>query len=232
MTMPTMISRTCSRAAQLALVSAVLCGCGTHTDATGGALDTSANVLRASFSGDINQQVTFRGDDVEIGYLPTGKGAFFSIGGSKVVAGRKIGVTLGPLAGIELKPGPIEPQNGFLRGGFASYGPEDQPDDYASATFVLFYDTTPDTSGSASTLVLTKVDKEPSSDRLLVRYHLVGRFTVHTAHAPAALSEACIREGIEAGGRHPMYNAKLCQATRADVDASFDVRVELPAVKA
>jgi hypothetical protein len=195
------------------------------------ALDSSSNVVHASFSGDINRAVTFRGDDVEIGYIPSEHGALFSIGGTQTNGGEVTSVALGPMMGIELKPGPARSQDSFLHGGMITSGKEDNPDDYSSAGFDLFYATTADGSDGQSTLVFDKVEKEPSSSPMLTRYHLVGRFTVHTGHPPEPLSKACAHDAVMAvandSNRLPRYNAKLCNAKRADVTADFDVRVEL-----
>lgn len=209
-------------------------GCGGDgEDAPPMPIDSSANVLRARFSGDIDRQVTYRGEEVGIGYIPTAQGDYFSLGGERRHDGRVLSVTLGPLMGIALRPGPVPQQDSLLHGGMVGAGDAGHPDSYSSAGFDMFYDTSSDGSGGASTLVFTKVDKERSDQPLLVRYHLVGHFEVHTGYVPDELSQACLREAVMAssGGveRHPMYNAQLCGARRADVRARFDVRVELPA---
>lgn len=227
---PSRVTRRCGLGVvQLVLLSVALSGCGRRADVPGGPLDQSANALHATFSGDINQKVAYKGEEVGIGYIPTERGAFFSISGARTVDGKELNVTLGPLVGIELKPGPAAPGDGFLHGGMVSYGSPEKPGEYSSANFIRFYDTTPDTSGSASTLIFTKADKEPSDNSMLVRYHLVGRFSIHTAHSPDPLSRACIMDAISVAlDRRPPYNAQICQAKRADVDATFDVRVDLP----
>lgn len=82
-------------------------------------------------------------------------------------------------------------------------------------------------------IVLSKVDKLPSKNALLVRYHLVGTFRFKGGYAPEPIDEGCAKEaGLYAGqhgNRNPPFKADLCKAKQIQVNGSFDVVQDFPA---
>ena len=82
-------------------------------------------------------------------------------------------------------------------------------------------------------IVLSKVDKLPSKNASLVRYHLAGTFRFKGGYAPEPLDEACAKEaGMYAGqhgNRNPPSRADLYMAKQVQVNGSFDIVQDFPA---
>jgi len=187
------------------------------------ATDTPKSFI-ADISGEVNQHFVATNDQVNIGFMPTGtKGEFrFNVSGIKEGSTQTVEVGTGIDGSFHFTPG-LEQRTGGARYSVTTDNGEVA---YTDMAYPQYFATSDDGKDDAY-IVLSKVEKLPSKNSLLARYHLIGTFRFNGGYAPEPMDEGCAKEaGMYAGQhgkRNPPFRADLCKAKKIHVNGSFDI---------
>jgi hypothetical protein len=186
--------------------------------------------LTADISGDVSQHYSAVNDQINIAFLPTGTQGEYSFGidASKESGAQTFNLGTGLDGTFHFTQG-LDQQPGGARFAIVTDSGETAYTDMAYSQ----YFPTPDDGKDNAHIVLSKVEKLPSKNAGLVRYHLVGTFRFKGGYAPEPIDEGCAKEaGMYAGQhgkRNPPFRADLCKAKHIEVNGSFDVVQDFPA---
>ena len=185
--------------------------------------------LTADISGDVSQNYAAANDQINVAFLPTDtKGEYsFGINASKESGAQTFNLGTGLDGSFQFTPG-LDQQPGGARFAIVTDNGETAYTDMGYSQYFA-----PDGGKDNAHIVLSKVEKLPSKNTFLVRYHLVGTFRFKGGYAPEPLDEGCAKEaGLYAGQhgkRNPPFRADLCKAKQIQVSGSFDIVQDFPA---
>jgi hypothetical protein len=178
----------------------------------------------ADISGDVSQHFVAANDEINVAFSPTGtKGEFrFGIDANKESGPQTIELSTGLDGSFHFTPG-LDQQPG---GAHFSITTDSGKVDYTDMAYPQYF-ATPDEGKDNAHIVLSKVEKLPSKNAFLARYHLVGTFRFKGAYTPEPIDETCAKEGGMYAGQHgkrnPPFRADLCKAKQIQVNGSFDI---------
>lgn len=186
-----------------------------------------------NISGDINRQIHFSKDDINVAFLPgkSKKEFTFGIVMDHYNDTQETRVNIGSFSPFTFTSG-IEQKTVVLNGGSIKTGPGDNLKSYTCDKYYMFYEKDKLGKSTMAYLTLSKAERVKSNNKYLVRYHLVGTFRFNAAYSPDPLCRECSMEAGLAtakGERHPGFNAVLCKAKQAKVTGNFDIIQDFPA---
>ncbi|WP_268798958.1 hypothetical protein [Pseudomonas huanghezhanensis] len=219
---------------------ATLYGCGNgDTQAPAGAKSSSAapSVLKKmtiDVTGDLNLHYEATGEDVAVGFLP-GKepGAnWLTLSGNQDKDGDSNSVSIGPILGFSFDNPSQKHIELLFQGGRVEVTHGESNASYDTGAYYLYFDKDKTGANSNVKLDFSRVEKLHSSNKLLMRYRMVGTFQFNAAFGPEQPNEACSKEAAtyaaEHGERHPGFDAKLCEAKSVVAKGTFDLTQDFP----
>ena len=222
----------------LAATIATLAGCGDNdadkpAPATADARGLSKS-MTVDVSGALNLHYQATGDQVGLGFLP-GKlpgSNWLTLSADQEAEGDRNEVSIGPILGFSFDNPDQEKKAIMFQGGRVEVAHDENSASYDTGSYYQYFDADKGGNNSNVQLVFSKIEKLSSPSKLLDRYRLIGTFQFNAALSPEQPTDECTREAAayaaEHGGRHPGFNAKLCNAKSVVAKGSFDITQDFP----
>lgn len=178
------------------------------------------NSISITITGEANQKIEARGQDVHVGLLNFTKTSLegFAVGGLIPDANGNLKTEASTgLMTLQLQAGAEQAGAATgsvtLRNGSSDVG-------YSGQMYFLYYET--DINGSNSKAYLTLTEVKDTANLL----KLTGQFRYNAAYGPDTQSDACVMDGIHNSGRMPMYNPDICGAKKVKVAGKFTIYLD------